>query len=232
MWRKQLLAFAQPRNNTITAHSDKTPATEGVEGSTSECTDPNRSSYYTATVTADQHFRQEAGVPYVSSIHSFRPSAPVETRTGAEDQHNVISGANRAAINYCRVAILFFIALCVTWIPSTINRVYSLVYPNNPRFDMNVASGIVLSLQGFWNAVIYISASWPAARRLIRRLTCRGEPDMWGVEGGRLVGPRRPKQQMLLQEAVGNIQHQRGLRRAVTTESEEEMVHLRVADLS
>ncbi|RAL07298.1 Nnf1-domain-containing protein [Aspergillus homomorphus CBS 101889] len=39
---------------------------------------------------------------------------------------------NSAAWAYSKYAILFFIALLITWVPSTANRVYSLVLPHNP----------------------------------------------------------------------------------------------------
>lgn len=79
--------------------------------------------------------------------------------------------ANSAAISYCKCALLFFVALLVTWVPSTINRVVTLVHPNDIIFGLNYASGLVLPLQGFWNAMIYIFTSLPACRALRRRTT-------------------------------------------------------------
>ncbi|KAL2003617.1 hypothetical protein VTN02DRAFT_3163 [Thermoascus thermophilus] len=73
--------------------------------------------------------------------------------------------ANRAAWKYCKCAVLFFIALLVTWVPSTVNRVYSLARPVEDNFGLNYASGFVLPLQGFWNSLIYLSISWPARFR-------------------------------------------------------------------
>ena len=51
-------------------------------------------------------------------------------------------------------------------VPSTINRVYTLVRPNNSVFGLDFASGLVLPLQGFWNTVIYIATSLPACKAL------------------------------------------------------------------
>ncbi|KAJ5360032.1 hypothetical protein N7517_009223 [Penicillium concentricum] len=67
---------------------------------------------------------------------------------------------------YTKYAMLFFIALLVTWVPSTINRVYSLARPNDFNFSLNYASSFVLPLQGFWNSLIYVSISWPAFKLL------------------------------------------------------------------
>lgn len=66
---------------------------------------------------------------------------------------------NKAAIKYCKCALLFFIALIITWVPSTVNRIFNIVRPNDVIFGLNLAAALVLPLQGFWNAVIYIATS-------------------------------------------------------------------------
>ncbi|KAI0472153.1 family A G protein-coupled receptor-like protein [Xylariaceae sp. FL0804] len=91
-----------------------------------------------------------------------RPSlAPRTPRRAAARPSN---DANNAAWQYTKCAILFFTALLVTWIPSTANRVYSLVLPGRVAVVLEVMSAIVLPLQGFWNALIYLVTSWAAAR--------------------------------------------------------------------
>lgn len=79
---------------------------------------------------------------------------------------------NKAAIKYCRCALLFFIALLITWVPSTLNRIYTLVRPNRNVFGLYLAAAVVLPLQGFWNAVIYIATSTFAVRSLWRDILC------------------------------------------------------------
>ena len=79
--------------------------------------------------------------------------------------------ANRAAISYCKCALLFFLAALVTWVPSTVNRVVTLVHPEDKIFALNYASSLVLPLQGFWNAIIYIFTSLPACRALLQSVT-------------------------------------------------------------
>lgn len=51
-------------------------------------------------------------------------------------------------------------------VPSSINRVYSLVHPSLISVPFTYASGIVLPLMGFWNSVIYVTTSWAAVRML------------------------------------------------------------------
>lgn len=78
--------------------------------------------------------------------------------------------ANRAAFGYTKVASLFFVSLLVTWVPSSINRVYSLIYPGSISVPYAYAAGVVLSLMGFWNSVIYITTSRAACRTLFSSL--------------------------------------------------------------
>ena len=70
--------------------------------------------------------------------------------------------------SYYKCAMLFFIALLVTWVPSSINRVYELVFPTKVSFGLSLVAGIVLPLQGFWNTVIYVATSLPACKALVR----------------------------------------------------------------
>jgi len=73
--------------------------------------------------------------------------------------------ANNAAWSYAKVALLFFTAMLVTWIPSSANRFYSVVHPGYISPSLQFASAFVLPLQGFWNAAIYITTSWKACRK-------------------------------------------------------------------
>ncbi len=56
---------------------------------------------------------------------------------------------------YLRTSFVFAISVLVTWTPSSINRVYTLIHPEAVSYALNVASAAVLPLQGVWNAVIY-----------------------------------------------------------------------------
>ena len=84
--------------------------------------------------------------------------------------------ANRTAIKYCKTAMLFFVALFCTWVPSTINRVYSLVYPDHAIFGLLFISSLLLPLQGFWNAILYIATSLPATKSLVETIRSRCFP--------------------------------------------------------
>ncbi|KAH8698345.1 hypothetical protein BGW36DRAFT_448258 [Talaromyces proteolyticus] len=74
---------------------------------------------------------------------------------------------------YARVAFLFFIALLITWVPSSANRIYALVNPNSVNFGLNYAASFVFPLQAFWNTVVYIISSQTACRELWQTITLR-----------------------------------------------------------
>ena len=103
---------------------------------------------------------------------SSRPSIPHHASSEFRQQRKTRSAmeANRAAFGYTKVASLFFVSLLVTWVPSSINRVYSLIYPNSVSVPYAYAAGVVISLMGFWNSVIYITTSRAACKTLFSNL--------------------------------------------------------------
>lgn len=134
-------------------------------------------------------------VNIMSSPMTSRPSAPHTSMVSMQNRKNKAAmEANRAAWGYTKVAILFFASLLVTWVslplfilerrallnvilavqlPSSINRVYALAHPHNVPDSYEYAAGIVLSLMGFWNSVIYIMTSRAACKALIRSIFLR-----------------------------------------------------------
>lgn len=75
--------------------------------------------------------------------------------------------AHNAAWSYTKCALLFFTAMLVTWIPSSANRLYSLAQDGEISLPLEYMSACVLPLQGFWNAIIYITTSWKACKMLL-----------------------------------------------------------------
>ncbi|PMD34368.1 family A G protein-coupled receptor-like protein [Hyaloscypha variabilis F] len=95
---------------------------------------------------------------------AFQPNAPnsnlFPTRRYATME------ANTAIWSYTKVAVLFFFAMMITWIPSSANRVFSVVHPGEVSLALEYASSFVLPLQGFWNALIYAMTSLPACKQV------------------------------------------------------------------
>ena len=108
----------------------------------------------------------------VNITSDHRPSLPPK-RISQSRRHKATLEASRAAFGYTKVAALFFVSLLVTWVPSSLNRVYSLIHDGSVSVEYAYAAGVVLSLMGFWNAVIYIATSHRACRTLFRQVLRR-----------------------------------------------------------
>ncbi|KAK4672747.1 hypothetical protein QC763_105770 [Podospora pseudopauciseta] len=94
---------------------------------------------------------------------------------------------------YLRTSFVFAISVLVTWTPSSINRVYALMYPATTSYSLNLASAVVLPLQGLWNAVIFAATSWAVLAEEFKTLWIRSGvriPGRWQEEqqeGGAVV---------------------------------------------
>ncbi|KAJ5594728.1 G protein coupled receptor family protein [Penicillium hispanicum] len=119
------------------------------------------------------------------------------TRNAAEQAQN------QEAWLYARVAFLFFLVLMITWIPTSVNRVYAIVDPAGMNFPLNYVAAFVFPLQAFWNTVIYVITSQAACRKLCARLfvkpfrqTKRQSTFSVGNHDNRNVYPSRRKQRL------------------------------------
>ncbi|CUS10533.1 unnamed protein product [Tuber aestivum] len=97
-------------------------------------------------------------------------SGPKPPAVNNRRPRNTAVEANTAAWAYCRCAMLFFLALLITWLPSSVNRIYGLIYPNATHFGLNFTAALVLPCQGFWNGLIYIVTTLPACKEFCRNL--------------------------------------------------------------
>ncbi|KAK3997647.1 putative G-protein coupled receptor 157 [Cladorrhinum sp. PSN332] len=108
-------------------------------------------------------------VPIAPTQTNVTIDSPTATRpaTGANPlRRRALYEANNATWSYTKCAILFFTAMLVTWIPSSANRVYSVVHQGHASLPLEYMSAFVLPLQGFWNAIIYVVTSWQACKLL------------------------------------------------------------------
>ena len=117
--------------------------------------------------------------PYTVTIESPKPSrgSPSSSRYKTDI----------ATWAYTKVALLFFAALLITWVshtspssscmcantsepyskvPATVNRIYIFMHAGDVSFPLLYIVALLLPLQGFWNAVIYIATSMSACRGL------------------------------------------------------------------
>lgn len=92
---------------------------------------------------------------------------------------NTVAQANKVAKSYTLCCCLFFLSLLITWIPSTVFRIYTLYHTANSSFGMAYSTGLVLPLMGFWNAVIYTTISWDAVMDLFAGNLNRRKSRSW-----------------------------------------------------
>ncbi|KAL4927795.1 putative cAMP receptor-like protein [Aspergillus undulatus] len=93
----------------------------------------------------------QAGIDAASQVQLERLRS-VEAPEGSPEHgqysnSRTVSEVNTAAWAYTKYAMLFFVALLVTWVPSTINRVYAFIRPEKSNLGLNYASSFVLPLQ-------------------------------------------------------------------------------------
>ncbi|KAG6030216.1 hypothetical protein E4U41_000157 [Claviceps citrina] len=76
-------------------------------------------------------------------------------------------------MSYLRTSFIFGLSVLITWIPSSVNRLYSLANQGQVSYPLSVASGCVLPLQGVWNAIIFFTTSWSSVQAEARALRAR-----------------------------------------------------------
>jgi hypothetical protein len=170
IWRKrdQLQGFLNPLNENPFTNMIVTE----IDITTDEC--PSMEDVHTnLSIPGVGHFWGTVRV----DINATQPERqlPAALRIRSITRQIAAREANAQAFLYARVALLFFFALLVTWIPTSVNRLYGLVQPNEVNFPLNYAASFVFPLQGFWNAIIYIITSQTAVRGLFARIFFRSD---------------------------------------------------------
>ncbi|KAH6986195.1 hypothetical protein BKA56DRAFT_630452 [Ilyonectria sp. MPI-CAGE-AT-0026] len=110
---------------------------------------------YSVSITASKPGSQDSHEDTGTSNMSEPPPSPInpprQTMSPAE-------------WSYAKCSVLFFTAMFITWIPSSANRVYSVIHSNKSSAALEYMSALVLPLQGFWNSIIYIVTSRKACK--------------------------------------------------------------------
>jgi hypothetical protein len=178
---------ASPMSPTSLMSPPPTQKTYEVTISSQVPHSPDRKARHLSSPRSTYYGDSSPTEPHHQRFQSIHETAFPETNTNVVVEKPQIRtlDANKATLSYCKTAMLFFIALLCTWyalsrnppddkhkltqncrVPSTVNRVYTLVRPNDSLFGLDFASGLVLPLQGFWNTIIYIVTSLPACKAL------------------------------------------------------------------
>ena len=103
------------------------------------------------------------GTSYDSRSRPELLRLPTLTRNAA------LAEENAEAWLYARIAFLYFLAMIVCWIPASINRLVSVIKPDDIIFGLNYAAICGLPFQGFLNGLVYYVSSQTAIKNLFRR---------------------------------------------------------------
>ncbi|ELR05949.1 hypothetical protein VC83_08207 [Pseudogymnoascus destructans] len=124
---------------------------------------------YSVAVSAVPAVYKIGSMPPFPSVPK-RPKKTKEEKERGDDptlkRYQTIE-ASRAAWGYTKVAVLFFSAMLITWIPSSANRLYGVAHPGKISIPLTYAAAFVLPLQGFWNCLIYMITSLNACKELL-----------------------------------------------------------------
>ncbi|KAL2074564.1 hypothetical protein VTL71DRAFT_8342 [Oculimacula yallundae] len=97
---------------------------------------------------------------------SFVPSIHVQPI----HQRQNVGRANEAMKIMGIVAVFFFFIQLLTWIPSSANRLYSVVHPKKISLTLEYMAACVLPMQGFWNCVIYVVINRESCMNLLKNI--------------------------------------------------------------
>ena len=163
---------------------------------------PRGNPAYSVTISSDKRLSMlgEAGAP--TPLPKSQTRIPVSQRRRNYELNN-------AAWSYTKCALLFFTAMLVTWIPSSANRVYSVVHSDRTSTPLEFMSALVLPLQGFWNAVIYVTTSWRACKNLFQDLGLARAPKVTELVGIRPGFMQRNGAKSYESESMTELQNSR-----------------------
>lgn len=191
--RKQLYDFTDP-NTEADPHSVKTTevcvtteVVDSVDGIVPAALTVDRNlpappaAAYSVTITADMTHDGDDDGTNTNGVSGTTPADGTEPQMTigniqagppppSRHQRRRNLEMNSAAWSYTKCAILFFTAMLITWIPSSANRVYSVINGGTALAGLEYASAFVLPLQGLWNCIIYIVTSWTGCKNYFREL--------------------------------------------------------------
>lgn len=156
----------KPPNNTTAAYS-VTISSNANSNSNQPASGPNRNrTSYSLPIQSNSNSPIDQDRPQTSSANRNTATALTSASNGPSTRRRAAYEANSAILSYTKCALLFFTAMLVTWIPSSANRVFSVVHNGETSMTLEIMSAAVLPLQGFWNAIIYAVTSWKAVKML------------------------------------------------------------------
>lgn len=126
---------------------------------------------HVATISKSDRNTAEATQPFHTMQLSTRTSVSATPRSNKTSISQQLGKLKRTATTrlkrldpvkmaYLRTSFVFGFAVLITWIPSSVNRLYSIANHGHINFQLSAVSGTVLPLQGVWNSLIFFTTSW------------------------------------------------------------------------
>ena len=116
--------------------------------------------------------KQDAYTVVVQGTRYDSRSRPELLRLPTLTRNAALAEENAEAWLYARIAPPHFLAMIVCWIPASINRLVSIIKPDEVIFGLNYAAICGLPLQGFLNGLVYYISSQTAVKKLFTRWPC------------------------------------------------------------
>ncbi|KAG5973789.1 hypothetical protein E4U55_000278 [Claviceps digitariae] len=169
-------------------HLNQMNPRDPIDGPRQDASGPSGvySVHITANTGASHHDKDDTVLSSKRGPASITQHAPRKAANTARRRNHEL---NNAAWSYTKCSILFFTAIIITWIPSSANRVFSLIHDKETALPLEFMSAFVLPLQGFWNAVIYATTSWSACKELFGHFRIK-KPSILSSDGS---GKRRER---------------------------------------
>lgn len=177
---KRIIIFTSIRTNKLKICSNRieyygTAVTEvHVESDVSPCDDHGHLIRQPPTHIATISTSNEHMIETTQTLHTIEPTTRISVsatpRSNKTSFSNQLGKLKKTATTrlrrldpvkmaYLRTSFIFGFAVLITWIPSSVNRLYSIANNSHINFQLSAVSGTVLPLQGVWNALIYFTTS-------------------------------------------------------------------------
>lgn len=121
-----------------------------------------------SALSRQRNSNPSADIEVSTLCYADLPAKPTKQQGKRKTLTVTTSRTNRGAKTYTLVAFVIFLALLIVWVPATVNRIWGLIAGKVP-IGIDIAAGIVLPLQGFFNCVVYLFFSRAELRMEVRK---------------------------------------------------------------
>ncbi|EXK23567.1 hypothetical protein FOXG_15087 [Fusarium oxysporum f. sp. lycopersici 4287] len=152
-------------NTTEVTRTSESAYTKSLPSRGAACSSLDDSHSVSVSTGAGQREVSKQGNAELGAVQHPDPGIRRNGLSNIDCMCRAVHESNSAAWAYAKVTLFFFIALLVTWIPPSANRMFRLVHGHSV-VPLEIITVTVLPLQGFFNSLIYALTSWKACKEL------------------------------------------------------------------